>query len=241
MDDMHQAKIKSEFDGLLQAGLGSSASAAVALVGAINKYKSLGMSLEQIAERAWEIEVNKIKLYGGKQDQYASVYGGLNLFEFSKKVKRTRFNQTLARELAECMLLFYTGENRKSAVIQEGFKKLTQTQIQALDQIKMIVDEALIALYIRDYEQIGYLLNKAWEFKKKSNSGVSNPKIDNLYEQGMNLGAWGGKVCGAGGGGFMMFMVDPSKQVGFLKRMNLEHWDFSPDFNGLEVRDITDK
>lgn len=237
MDDMHQVKLKSEFDAILESGLGSSASAAVALIGAINKYKNLNMSLDEIAEKAWEIEVKKMGLFGGKQDQYASVYGGVNAMQFEKDtVQVTPLARGFIKPLLPSLVLFYIGKNRKSAKIQEGFKQLDKDQIWALDNIKRIALNAIDPIGKGDFRRVGALLDDVWEFKKLSNKGVTNTFINQIYNRAKSLGSYGGKVLGAGGGGFILFVVDPTQKERFIRDMKIEWYDFSPCWNGLEVR-----
>jgi D-glycero-alpha-D-manno-heptose-7-phosphate kinase len=241
INDFHQTKLTCTYDALIESGLGSSASAAVALIGAINKRKGLGLSPAEIAEKAWELEVKKIGLYGGKQDQYVAALGGVNVMEFRDKVVVAPLAKGFIDLLAPYFVLLYTGFNRKSSVIQEGFKHLSKKQIEALDQIKSLALNAIDPIGKGDYLKVGEMLDWAWQLKKESNEGVSNPTIDSIYEKAIKEGAIGGKVLGAGGGGFMLFIVPPEKQKSFIKKMGLDHWDFSIDWNGLEVRDITDK
>lgn len=231
--------MKAEFGGIIESGLGSSASAAVALIGAINKIKNLGMTRNEIAEKAWDIEVNKLGLYGGRQDQYASVWGGLNRWDFGRTVVREGFEKETARGLSEHILLFHTGENRKDPKIQEELKTLTKTQKEALDGIKAIGRIAQGIIILERWKEVGDLLDRAWEFKKQSNKKMTTKKIDNLYETAMKNGAWGGKLCGSGGGGHIVFMADKPFQENLITKLEEEgakHIDFSPDFNGLEVR-----
>lgn len=240
MDDMHQAKLKSEFDGILEAGLGSSAAAAVALIGAINKAKNLGMSINDIAEKAWDIEVNKIGLFGGRQDQYASSFGGINVFTFAKDgVEVTPLVRGFIEPLIPAMVLLYTGYHRKSAIIQEGLKKLTKDKIYALDNIKRLVGKAIYPVSQGDYVQVGSLLNEAWELKKLSNK-VTTPEIDMIYQKGLENGAFGGKLLGSGGGGFILFIINPQDRQEFVKSMGLEEWDFNVCYQGLDVRRLND-
>ena len=230
-------KVACKFDGIIEGGMGSSASATVALIGAINKLKGLGMSRAEIAEKAWDIEVNKLGLYGGRQDQYAATYGGINLFEFSKgKVVRTPLPAEFINWLLPSIVLLYTGENRKTPKTQEGFKKLAPKQVSELDTIKAILVEGIRAIGEKDLRKVGLLMDKSWEAKKKSNKGVSTAKMDKIYERARKLGALGGKCCGSGGGGFMFFIVEPDNRNKFIEKMGLQHWDFEMDHNGLSTR-----
>lgn len=240
LNDMHQIKFMSEFDGLIESGIGSSASAAVAMMGVISRRLNLKLSIDQIAEKAWELEVKKLGLFGGKQDQYCAVYGGVNVMEFRRgKVTVVPLVRGYIDKLLPSLVLFYTGKNRKSAKIQEGLKKLSLEQKQALDRLKKIALEAIDPITRGDFRVVGALLDEAWEWKKLSNKGVTNPDIDRVYGFGKQHGAYGGKVLGAGGGGFMLFITNPEERERFIKLMvehGLEWWDFSPCWNGLEVR-----
>ena len=227
----------ARFDGEITGGIGSSASAAVALIGAISRYKNLNMSRDQIAERAWDIEVNNLGLFGGKQDQYAAVYGGLNAMEFKNKVTVTPLTAELVAPILPYMMLFHT-PNRKSSKIQEGLKKIDYKQKTALDFIKQSVVEGIEILTAKDPEGFGTLLKACWEAKKISNK-VTNDRIDSLYQKAIQLGAYGGKLMGSGGGGYMFFLVEPDKRFDFRKDFctkDVKWVDFSPDWNGLETR-----
>lgn len=229
----------AEFDGLIESGIGSSASAAVALVGAVNKKLNLGMDRYQIAEKAWDIEVNKLGLYGGKQDQYAATFGGVNVITFTdKEVDVHRMEHGLIEQnLVPSMVLLHTGLIRKSIKIQEGLKELSNDQKKALDEIKSIAEDAQTPVYYGLYQEVGKLLDWSWELKKKSNN-VTTPKIDAIYTKAKKLGAIGGKLCGSGGGGYMLFIVPPDKRKYFTQNIGLDEWEFSIDWNGLEVKEI---
>ena len=131
------------FGGEITGGLGSSASAAVALVGAINKHKDLGMSRAGIAERAWEIETGSLGLFGGKQDQYVATFGGINAMEFTNKVTIVPLANSFLDHILPGLFLFYTGSNRKSPKIQEGLRTITSHQKYELDRIKKTAVEAV--------------------------------------------------------------------------------------------------
>ena len=240
----HLTRLNCEFEGIIESGIGSSASVAVALIGGISKRLNLNMSLEEISVKAWEIEVDKIGLYGGKQDQYAAAFGGVNAIEFRKdKIEITPLAKTFIEQLLPSVVLFYTKSNRKSAKIQEGFRALSKQQIKTLDSIKQIALDSITPIGEGDVQAVGELLDKAWILKKESNKGVSNQEIDTIYEKAKKAGALGGKICGAGGGGFMLFIVLPVKREAFIKEMEkegLQWWDFDIDWNGLKVRVLND-
>ena len=233
-------RFESESDVPLESGIGASAATAVATVAAINKAKRLNLGKGEIAGRAWDIEVNKIGLFGGKQDQYAAAFGGVNLLEFTKKtVELTQLGKGFGDNIYPSIVLFYLGRNRSSPTIQEGFKQLTQDQITRLNELKQIAFKGIKAIADKDLEKVGNLLDKSWRVKQRSNKGVTEPWINKIYEKGKSHGALGGKLCGSGGGGFMIFMVKPNKKEEFINQMEregLEWWDFEIDWNGVSTR-----
>ena len=238
VDGMHHNKFKSESDGGINGGIGSSAAIAVAIVGALAKSQNKTMTRSQIAELAWEIETKDLGLFGGKQDQYSASFGGLNLFEFTDKVTVQPFDRKYVEPLLSNLVLMHTNKERTNPKIQEGFKKLDSKQIKALKQIKSLVIPTIEAIKAQDIQTLGEILDTAWNYKKQSNKGISNERISNIYQTARKHGAIGGKVCGAGGGGFMVFVVKDKEK--FIKEMkHVEYYDISPDFNGLEVKVLT--
>jgi D-glycero-alpha-D-manno-heptose-7-phosphate kinase len=232
---MSGVEIEASFDGPIESGLGSSAAAASALVSALYKIKGVDVDKEKIAEKAWDIEVNKMGLFGGKQDQYCSSVGGVNLMIFNNKgVEVSRLSPGFMRELLPHLTLFYLGSNRKSPKIQEGLKVIGDIQKDSLDQIKSMVLD--MASHINNPEYVGKLMNTYWDYKKRSNLGVSNMKIDAVYNKAIELGAWGGKVLGAGGGGHLLLISPLDKKDKLIKRLGLKWVDFSIDWNGVESR-----
>ena len=239
IDGMHHTSFKDEYEGIITGGMGASASAAVGIVAAINKRKNLGMSRLDIAEVAWDIEVNKIGLYGGKQDQIAAAFGGFNAISFGQTIEVNPFDRKYIDALMPSFVLFHTGENRQNPKIQEAFKSLTSEQIEAIGKLRNLALKSIDYIGKGDIEKLGLLMDEAWEFKKKSNKGVSNPRIDKIYKLAKDNGAFGGNLTGAGGGGFFFCIVDPSKKAKLIEVMelnNLNHWDFEPDFTGVNVR-----
>ena len=237
--------IKASSDAPIQSGLGSSASAAVALVAALARVKEVKMSQRQIAEKAWEVCNKKLGLYSGKQDEYAAAFGEMSVIRFSRSGVRPRpVWKSQARELSENILLFYTGSNRKDAKIQEGLKNLSTEKENALSVISELAEAA-----ISDFEEGSYtlfeldtladLLNQSWDAKKKSNN-VTTPHIDLIYNTAIASGALAGKGLGSGGGGFMAFLIEPEKQAGVIAELEkipgAKHWDYNLDFNGVTTR-----
>lgn len=238
---VHLASVQSFYDGVLNSGLGASAAAAVLLLALINKAQALGMSKEQLAETAWRLETEDLGLYGGRQDQYAAALGGFNSLLFVPgQLEILPLGQTFADKIIPAISLFYTGHNRQDPKIQEGFRELSQEQVDTLDAIKLLAVEGSKALVAGDIEKVGHLLHESWELKKQTNKGVSTPEIDKIYAKARGLGAYGGKVCGAGGGGFMYFISDPAKKQDLIKGLqkDLLPWDFEVDWTGVTTRII---
>ena len=227
-------------DAPIRSGLGSSAAAGVALVAGLSKLKGQGLTKQQIAERAWTIEVNKIGLYGGKQDQYAAAFGGMNTFIFGKFGTGVySWPNQIADKLAKNLLLFYTGESRKDGKIQERFKKLSKDKVLALSNLRDLACQATQPIKNTNIVEIAKLLRISWEEKRRSNN-VSNSRIDNIYRLALDSGALAGKLNGSGGGGFMTFLVELKNQSNVIKELEkidgVKHYDFSIDYQGVETR-----
>lgn len=219
------------FDGYIHAGLGSSAAAAVALVAANSKFMGLNLDKSEIADIAWDTEVNTLGLFGGKQDQYASAYGGMNIMYFGKDVIVDVIDRKEADEVSKKILLFDTGIRRDKPNIQEGLKKLNKKQKVALDNLKH-----LATCYSSD--NLGELLDLSWRYKKESNAVTTN-RIDFIYDRAMKLGAEGGKLCGSGGGGYMIFVVPKDRQDYFKEHIGLKWVDYGGiDYNGVVAKFI---
>lgn len=239
LDGGHQYKIRSTCDGFLNAGLGSSAAAAVALIGAIAKTKGIFYTKEQIANAAYFAETNTMGWYGGKQDQFSSVYGGAHVFEFMMSgVHVTPIHKDSITPILESMVLFYIGP-KKEKHMQEQLRELSKEQIETLHVIKELATGSLSYIGKGDYVQTGKLLHTYWKLKKKINTQISTSEVDTIYDFASKHGSYGGKICGSGSGGYMFFMVDPEKREDFINKMkeiNLEEVDFSISWDGLQTR-----
>ena len=228
-----------KFGGLQSAGLGSSASAAVSMIGAFNRWLGIEQTKAEIAEKAWQMEIN-LGWVSGKQDQYASAFGGINFFEFDKKVWNAPISREIGTEFVKWCLLVYSGRTRHSAKLQEKLRKRMKAgqATEPLKKIRTLTWEGREALMGGDYEKVGYLLDKGWQLKKQSNPAVTNRRIDHFYSKARKTGALGGKVLGAGSEGHMLFIVQPKKRGKVLKAIGLQEIDFGIDWQGLEVRKI---
>ena len=197
-----------------KTGLGSSGSFSTALIKAIYSFNGKMINKRDLAEKACDIEINKLKQPSGKQDQYISVYGGISEFKINKKgyvkVKNLDLSKKTLFDLENNLLLFFTGFSRNSSLIlsEQNTKTLKQSSeiISNLDYVKELGLEIKENLVKGNCEEFGKLMNEHWRNKLKRSKKMSNSTIDNIYNFALKNGALGGKLIGAGGGGFYYFM-----------------------------------
>jgi D-glycero-alpha-D-manno-heptose-7-phosphate kinase len=196
------------------SGLGSSSTLVVALIGVITEWLGRSLTSYEVAEMAYQIERVDMKLSGGRQDQYASAFGGFNFIEFnadSTVVNPLRIRPDVLNELEYRLLLCYMGQTRQSAKIIDrqtaSYRKGRATVVRALDRLKRETLEMKKALLLGQVDAIGELLHEAWENKKKLDAGISTPHVDALYKLARKEGAIGGKMPGAGGGGYFLLLT----------------------------------
>lgn len=208
------------------SGLGSSSAIAVGVVTAFVKLMKLPLILYELAELAYEIERIDVGIRGGKQDQYASVFGGINFIEFNRDmtvVNPLRIEKSILNEMEYSLILGYIGSTRSSGKIIErqvkNYEEKQKDALSAMDNIKRIAFEMKNVLLKGDLHQFGKLLNEEWQEKKKMAEGISNEKIDLIYEEAIKAGAIGGKISGAGGGGFIFFYTEFDKKVNVTKKL----------------------
>jgi len=195
------------------SGLGTSSTLVVALLAAFSEWLKLPLSNFDLAQLAFQIERIDLKMNGGRQDQYAATFGGFNFIEFKKDgtvlVNPLQLDKNFMNDLSYYMVLFYTKSSRASANIiakqQENVRKGKMEAIEATHVLKSFSQEMKSALLQSDLEKIGKMMHSSWTEKKKLTTHITNPKIDTFYQTALNAGAIGGKISGAGGGGFMMF------------------------------------
>tara|TARA_B000000557_G_scaffold114991_3_gene93107 strand:+ start:570 stop:1550 length:981 start_codon:yes stop_codon:yes gene_type:complete len=228
-------------------GLGSSGSFTTALIKGLHSYRYLDISKRDLAEAACEIEIDILKEPIGKQDQYISSFGGIKQFEINKKgdvvVKNLSISQETQTNLEENLLLFFTGYTRKaSSILQDQDKKTSKEDSFMLEQmhfVKEMCSNIRLALEKGDVEKFGDLLNRHWQEKKKRSENMSNDKIDQYYEIALNNGAIGGKVVGAGGGGFLLFYANDARTLRKkLSSLGLSELRFRFDFEGTKQINI---
>jgi D-glycero-alpha-D-manno-heptose-7-phosphate kinase len=234
------------FEGKHSAGLGSSGSAGVTIIGAINQWLELNLTIKEIALLSWKIETKELGWISGKQDQLMAVFGGLNLMTFGPgetfSVNPIKLSENEKNKLRQWLILVYTGGTRHSSSLQHQLKKgmTEKKKIQALTELKKAVKQFEQAIINGQWHQAGEILNQAWQNKKKSNPAVTNDRIDFLYQLAQQHGAIGGKVMGAGGEGHMFFFCPPKNQSAVIRALEaegVEHIDFEIDESGLIIED----
>lgn len=224
-------------------GLGSSGSFTVGLLHALYAYKSKFVSKEQLAREACKVEIELLSAPIGKQDQYLASYGGLNFIQFYNgeyvTIEPVIISEMQRHELEDSLMLFYTGQARDANSILASQHKKTKeaTQFILLTKMKEIAQTIYMILREhKDLRELGNLLHEEWLLKKQITEGISNPKIDAYYEKACKAGALGGKITGAGGGGFLLFYCEPDKQQKVRASLHeLKEIDFSFDIQGTSI------
>ena len=206
------------------SGLGGSSTVIVSIIAAVCEWQNIRMTSMEMAQLAYKLEREVIGLKGGKQDQYAAVFGGFNFMTFSSQgvnVNRVRIHEDTVNELQYCSLLCYTGNPRESAkIIESQVEKFNKGQNEeALDKTKELAIDMVAALEKGDINETGRLLDISWDYKKQFSSKITNPQIDALYNAAKAEGALGGKVSGAGGGGFMYFVCRYDRKYNVAKEL----------------------
>lgn len=228
------------------SGLGSSSSFTVALLNALHTYKREFVPTQQLAEEACHIEIDVLKEPIGKQDQYISAYGGITAFTFDKDgsvhVERLPVKEDVIDELESNLLIFYSGVERSaSAVLTEQAKTVKSNKDDAvarMHRIKEIGHETKKLLLEGNTDYFGELMHEHWTNKRKLASNMTDSAIDEHYEAARKAGAIGGKLMGAGGGGFFMFYVRPTEKRKVLEAMSargLRQLRFRFDFDGARI------
>jgi D-glycero-alpha-D-manno-heptose-7-phosphate kinase len=226
-------------------GLGSSSCYAVGLLHAIHTMKRDYVPLAQLAELDFEIEAHILKRPIGKQDPYMGAFGGLTVLEIAKdgtvKVRKANVSYEVADELNKNILIFFTGKTRSADEIlreqEKGAKEEKASVVDSMHYIKDIGYQILEAVETGNIDVVGQKFHEHWEYKKKISSKMSNPDFDRIYDSARETGALGGKISGAGGGGFFTFYV-PDHQRAFREKMRelgLREMRYRFDFEGSKV------
>ena len=227
------------------SGMGTSSAMTVALVGTINQWKCLTMTNYELAELAYHIEREEVGIKGGKQDQYAATFGGFNFIEFQKDntvVNNLKIDPDILNELQYRLILCYTGKRRLSAgIIDDQVKRYQSGQmdtVNALHTTKRIALDMKKTLELGKINEFGELLAEGWTAKRKFSDKLSDPEIDELYEVAKKNGAIGGKLLGAGGGGYFLILCKHNewhKVTEAITQKGYKKVDFSFEFNGLQA------
>ncbi|GIU70236.1 MAG: dehydrogenase [Candidatus Woesearchaeota archaeon] len=194
------------------SGLGSSSTLVVAILGAFAEWLSLPLGEYDIAHIAFEIERKDLEMTGGKQDQYAATFGGFNFMEFYDNdkviVNPLRIKPEIINELQFNLLLYYTGTSRLSSkIIEAQVKNVSEKKERSVEAMHKLKEQAIMmkeAILKGKLDEIGEILDFGWQYKKQMAEGITNPVIEEIYEAAKRAGSTGGKISGAGGGGFMI-------------------------------------
>ncbi len=214
-------------DSPIGSGLGSSSTLVVVMIRAFAELLNLPLDDYAIAHLAFKIERIDCGLKGGKQDQYSATFGGFNFMEFYDNdrviVNSLRIKNWVLCELEASLLLYYTGVSRESAKIisdqSENVKHKDSATIEAMHRLKQEAQSMKVALLKGSFGEMVDSMRLGWESKKSTASSVSTPKIEAIYNAAINAGALAGKVSGAGGGGFMMFFVQPDRRMDVIRAL----------------------
>ena len=236
--------ISSHADIPSGTGMGSSGCFAVTLINALSSYQGKNLSKKKIAELACHIEIDKLKEPVGKQDQYTAVFGGLNSYEFKQNgrvlIKKINVSKERIQKLKNNLIIFFTGYSRSSYKIlkkqDETTRTLDKSMLNNLHKIKEFGLQSKKILENGNLNDLGRIMHEHWEYKKERSQFMTNNKIDNLYSIARKNGALGGKLIGAGGGGFLMFY---SENVNLIKKkflnLGIKKMDFDFDFEGTKI------
>ena len=241
MLDMHEIRLTYEADLPARSGLGTSSSFAVGMLNAFYALKGKYASKKQLADEAIYLERVLCNEAGGWQDQIAASFGGFNRIDFNADgytVHPVIVSPERKQQLNNNLMMFFTGFTRFSSEIQKANKLDDESKTKQLKQMLTLVDEAesILTDQSKDLDDFGRLLDVTWKLKRQTGKSVSTSNIDNLYDKGISAGALGGKLLGAGGGGFLVFYVTPDKQAAVKEAMkDLLYIPFKFEDSGTQV------
>ena len=240
-------EITSTADVPAGTGLGSSSAFTVGLLHTLYSYKGKYRSKADLAKQACEIEIDKLKSPIGKQDQYAAALGGLNYIHFDQDGTVNHvpimMKANTYKKLQKNLIMFYLGTSRvANDILSQQNKNMDKdANTNALLKMCELTREMKTSLEKNDLSGFGSMLHENWKLKQSLASGITDPKINEIYEKGINAGASGGKLLGAGGGGFMLFYCETERQEGLCNTLGLKPLDFSFERDGTSVIYIGDK
>lgn len=210
------------------SGLGSSSTMVVAMIKAFVEFLRLGLGEYEIARIAYEVERLELGLSGGRQDQYAATFGGFNYMEFYAAdrviVNPLRIKNWIISELESSLILFYTGASRDSAaIIDEQKRSVSENNAASIEAMHELRTDAVVmkeAILKGDFPTFATFMERSWQAKKLMARSITNDHIEAVYAAARGAGAVAGKVSGAGGGGFFMFLVDPAKRMDVIRALS---------------------
>lgn len=224
-------------------GLGSSSSFTVGLLNALHAYRGCHASATRLAEESCQIEIERCGEPIGKQDQYAAAFGGFNFIRFNPddtvQVEKVICPAALLRELQDRLLFFYTGLTRPASTLlqqQSGELATSKAKSDAMREMVQMAEAVRADLCAGKIDGLGKVLDAAWQIKKSMTNGITNNSIDDVYNAAIAAGAEGGKVLGAGGGGFLMFLAPPEKHEAIraaLHRLRETPFRFAPQGSSI--------
>ena len=228
-------------------GLGSSSCFTVGLLNALHHQQGRHPNVEELAREACEIEFSQNKNAIGRQDQYAVTYGGLNVFRFTPSgevhVEPLNIEPQTLKNLEDHIVLFYTGLQRPASKLLKRQSRNVDKNLDSLRKMRDMVFEMRDLLEAsKGVADIGILLNEAWRLKKTLAEGITNTKVDRYYSRALEAGAYGGKLMGAGAGGFMMFLCEPNQQKDLKESLKeLDALNVRFDFMGSRMLEMSEK
>jgi len=220
--------IKTTVDAPAGSGLGSSSALVIALIDGLRSILGAPLGDYDLAHLAYEVERVDLGLSGGRQDQYAAAFGGINFIEFLRDerviVNPLRVSDAVVNELESSLVICFSGRSRQSAAIIDqqtsGLRSADATTMTAMHKLKSDAADMKRALLIGDIDAMAGILNESWKAKKATAQGVSTSVLDSMFDLAMSEGALAGKVSGAGGGGFMFFLVHPENRYRLIQSLN---------------------
>ncbi len=226
-------------------GLGSSSCYAVGVLNGLHTLKREYITLQELAEEACDLEINRLGKPIGKQDQYMAAFGGLTVLDIEKngtvQVRKADVSGSIVDDLNRNLLMFYTGTSRSADDIlteqSKGAKEEKKDVVESMHYIKDIGYKILEAVESGNITDVGLMFDEHWQYKKKISTKMTNPRFDKIYEIAKENGALGGKISGAGGGGFFLFYVEENhtKFREVMKSLGLREMRYRFDFEGTKV------
>lgn len=241
-------EISSNADVPAGTGLGSSSSFTVGLLHNLHAINGQFVSKQKLAEEACEVEIEILREPIGKQDQYAAAFGGLNIFRFDPSgavnVEKIHLQKDIFEALQMNLLMFFTGQQRSaSSILEEQKDNMNMTsKVDLLKEMVALVDEMRSTIYSGNLHDFGNILNKGWIAKQQLASKISNPQINDLYAHALKNGALGGKILGAGGGGFLLLYCEQEHQARLRSALgNLRELNFKLENEGSKLIHVGDE